>query len=81
VEQLQLGQLRIARFEHPHPRVEPALLEFAQECRVAIGTERMAVAKAVAGQPLAEHYCNLRVFGVQRCTLSLSLGQPDRTQR
>ena len=81
VKKLQLSQLSVSRFEHAHLRVESALLKFPQERAMAIGTEGMAVAEAVASQPLAEHYCNLRAFGVQRCTLSLSFRQPDRTQR
>ena len=45
--------------------MQTALLELAQEGRQPIGTEGVAAAEAVAGQPLAEHDRNRRAFGVQ----------------
>jgi hypothetical protein len=38
---------------------------------VPVRAERMAIAKAVAGQLLAEHDCNLRACGVQALRFEL----------
>src|SRR3984957_16783113 len=46
-------------------RAQVALFEFAFKHAVPVRTERMAVAKPVTSQLLAEHDCNLRAWGVQ----------------
>ena len=54
-EQLLFGG--IARLEHAHLAIERPRPELAQECRVTVGPERMAVTEAVAREALAgDHY-------------------------
>jgi hypothetical protein len=50
---------------------QAALLELANKSAVAIRAEGMAVAKAVAGQLLAEYDCNLWAGGVQALRFGL----------
>ena len=81
VKQLQFADQRIARLEHLHARLEAALLEFAHEGAVPVGSERVTLGEAVTGQPFAEHDSNFRASGVQRVPLSSSLGQLNEGQR
>ena len=45
-----------AWLEHAHAPIQAARLELAYECRVAVRTEGMAVAEAVASQALAHDH-------------------------
>src|SRR5580692_4983342 len=65
MKQQQLGLARLPRLEQRDVRAQLALLEFALEHAVPVWTERMAVAKPVTSQLLAEYDCNLRAWGVQ----------------
>jgi len=60
-EQLRLGC--IARLEHAHSAIERTRGELAQECRLAIGPERMTVAKAVARDALAGNHHDVLAHG------------------
>ena len=71
LKQQQLGLAGFPRFQERDLVRQAALLELAHEGGVAVGTERMAVAEAVAGQLLAEHDCNLRACGVQALRFEL----------
>src|SRR6185437_6352338 len=59
----QLRFRGITRLEHAHPAVERARGELPQKRRLAIGPERMTVAKAVARDALAGNHHDVLAHG------------------
>jgi hypothetical protein len=65
MKQQQLGLAGLPRLKLRDVGAQGTLRELAFKHAVAVRTERMAVAKTVTGQLLAEHDCNLWAWGVQ----------------
>ncbi len=59
----QLLVRRIARLEHAHLAIERPCPELAQECRVTVGPEWMAVTEAVARETLAGDHHDIVAHG------------------
>jgi ATP-binding cassette ChvD family protein len=65
MEELELIDAGNGRLEQRYPLGEAPQLELALECRVSIRPERMAIAKAIARQLLAQYYRDLGAVDVQ----------------